>query len=443
MLLYYIMAENNSADNFYRTLVSYFQENIKNTDNDRIVKEEIIFAMYGFCVNADWDTIFTLKKRMETEFSLDVNCKYVYVATPKYYGCDLREILFDRDEQPIAGANELLELFANKWRETGNSQIDHILTDIDDTLYPHKKLNIPGKDDSWVQKKPYPGIKEFYRQFYSKLEEQYQYTTILSATPGFLKTSKLKDKHGELSPILKDYGFLHGENKKKNYTENIRQLYQMFGNTKFERFKQYKRLFPEYRMIFIGDNGQGDLIAGEKMVEFDNQCLVYIHQISEDRMAYKKVNVSNKLNVQQRERINFFNTYHELGILMKHENIFDRNDHKAITKAFQNEVENGPPEFKHLNEVTRLEPRISTTKPKLTIKAPLPQNKNTRQSISPTGVSEFDNDQFQSAGKRKKTKKNKKGSNKDTKKGTKKGNKIKKNSTKRAVGKKKRTLRSR
>ena len=70
----------------------------------------------------------------------------------------------------------------------------HIMTDIDDTLYPNTEHNtyIAGSDNSWKQKTPYPGIRTFYINFYKKLPNNSQYTTILSATPGCLKNSKIK-----------------------------------------------------------------------------------------------------------------------------------------------------------------------------------------------------------------------------------------------------------
>eukprot|EP00520_Triparma_pacifica_P001315 CAMPEP_0118649144 /NCGR_PEP_ID=MMETSP0785-20121206/9545_1 /TAXON_ID=91992 /ORGANISM="Bolidomonas pacifica, Strain CCMP 1866" /LENGTH=522 /DNA_ID=CAMNT_0006541409 /DNA_START=190 /DNA_END=1755 /DNA_ORIENTATION=- len=40
------------------------------------------------------------------------------------------------------------------------------------------------------------------------------------------------------------------------------------GDTKFSTFRSFSALYPEYDFVFIGDNGQGDLLAAQKMIEF-------------------------------------------------------------------------------------------------------------------------------------------------------------------------------
>ena len=380
-------------------------------------KSNLISMMTNYCANARWDDIFILKKKLEINFSKDVNCTYSYLNTPKDYGCDIREIFFDRDNELIDGGEELLQLLTNKWNDTNQDQVYHILTDIDDTLYPNTQpimgfdTYIAGSDNSWHQHTPYPGIKAFYNQFYKQLPEMYRYSTILSATPGMLKMSKLNDKHNKLKPILHDYGFLHGENQKsmfiapenissliqnfqknnnsqKQHAQNISQLHRMFGETKIERFKQYKRIFPEYKFIFIGDNGQGDVIAGEKMVEFDSKCLVYIHQVSVNGTHYKEGNVSHNLSSEQSKRIGFFKTYHELGNLMRRKGILTRQNHKAITKTFKEDLASSPVTVSRLyNQYTRVKPKKNKSTKRLKIN--IPTETTTARPGSPSSVLEF------------------------------------------------------
>lgn len=42
---------------------------------------------------------------------------------------------------------------------------------------------------------------------------------------------------------------------------------QPMAYKKFENFTQYYQLYPEYKHIFIGDNGQGDVRAAELIIE--------------------------------------------------------------------------------------------------------------------------------------------------------------------------------
>ncbi len=307
-------------------------------------KETLIEIMTEYCEKGSTTPkeIYELKKKIELTFAKSVDCTYCYLKTPTNYGCDLREIFYDRDDKLIKGGKELLELFNSKklpymW---------HIMTDIDDTLYPNTEHStyIAGSDTSWNQKEPYPGIELFFKLLY-KTPEVSKYSTILSATPGCLKTSKLKDKHGLLHKIIGDFGFIQGiESKGKialhlldiisncvgkycfvkaiNKTtnkDNISSLFTLFGNTKFERFKQYISLFPEYKILFIGDNGQGDVLAGAQMIEHSPSCHVFIHKVSEDGKNFKK---SEEEDIQN-SQLHFFKNYYELAKQLKDLGIMD------------------------------------------------------------------------------------------------------------------------
>ena len=47
-------------------------------------------------------------------------------------------------------------------------------------------------------------------------------------------------------------------------------------------FENYAHLYPEYKFIFCGDDGQGDLLAGEMMTEKHSEKLiaVFIHRVA-------------------------------------------------------------------------------------------------------------------------------------------------------------------
>jgi hypothetical protein len=340
-----------SVNEIYNKLVSEFSGN-KN-------KESLVQIMKEYCQleTTTPQDIYDLKKKLELEFSKDVNCTYCYLLTPVDYGCDLREIFYDRNNKLIHGGQELLDIF----NEKKLPDIWHIMTDIDDTLYPNTEHStyIAGSDSSWKQKSPYPGIRTFYNNFYKKLPNNSQYTTILSATPGCLKNSKLQDKTGILHSILKTYGFIQGPESKlqvtsysgdiitncssqycgqKNVTtdvNNISDLFKLFGNTKFERFKQYLSIYPEYKILFFGDNGQGDVLAGKQMVEFNDQCNVFIHKVSEDGETFKTVTEES----QGIPRLNFFRNYYEASLKLKDLGIFDNNDVSSVKHAITTQTQ--------------------------------------------------------------------------------------------------------
>lgn len=348
-------------------------------------KQNLIRIMTEYCSRdtTQPQDIYNLKKLLETKFSKKVDCTYCYSKTPIDYGCDLREIFYNRNNELIEGGQVLLDIFKQKKLP----DIWHIMTDIDDTLYPNtetiKIINITtyiaGSDISWAQKTPYPGIITFYESFYKKLPINSKYTTILSATPGCLKNSKLNDSDNILHDILKNYGFIQGVEGKfeiASYTgriitnmgsnlagraldkidpflpvnkyitrassasvNDISNLFKLFGNTKFERFKQYLSIFPEYKILFIGDNGQGDVLAGMQMLEHNNQCHVFIHKVSENGRTFKVVPEETN---NESERLNFFTNYYELSLKFKDLGIFEQSDVDQIGQSIVTKLKTSP-----------------------------------------------------------------------------------------------------
>lgn len=343
----------DSPTDIFMKMVEQFK---KNKD-----KGQMIQIMIDYCSSTSPENIYELKKMLELEFSKEVECTYCYTSTPIDYGCDLREIFYDRDNKLIHDGQKLLDLFKRKKLR----DMWHIMTDIDDTLYPNTEHGtfIAGSDKSWKQKTAYPGIKKLY-QFFHENPSCSTYSTILSATPGCLKSSKLKDSHNLLHDIFDgDYGFIQGpESKgeilkhipeifancvghlcninKKTSIYSISELFTLFGNTKFERFKQYLTLFPEYKILFIGDNGQGDVLAGTRMIEYSPSCHVFIHKVSEDGINFRES------QEESTERLHFFTNYGELAEKFAEMGIFTIENVEKIKKSIIEVVEST--EFKGL-----------------------------------------------------------------------------------------------
>lgn len=85
---------------------------------------------------------------------------------------------------------------------------------------------------------------------------------------------------------------------------------------KIENITHYHRLFPEYRLIFIGDSGQGDALVGRRLrTEFPGVVdAVFIHDVVDTDDATRADNA--------REGVIFFDTYvgaaiaaHQLGLI--------------------------------------------------------------------------------------------------------------------------------
>lgn len=285
------------------------------------------------------DRIAKLKKKFDVEFSKHVNCNYRFFgSTPNSYGCDLRELIFNIDGSVTPEGEALLTTFKELSSVTPPTL--HILTDVDDTLFPNDSHGtyISGVDKSWPQKMPYPGVIEFYKQFHD-LPQTSDYSTVLSATPGIIKSSRLSST--ELIQILGgNFGFIQGIERKRDLFRQFGSIvktlwkrgiyhassfYANMAMTKFARFCQYARIFPEREFIWIGDSGQGDAMAGLMMLNDPNlkdKVKVFIHQVG-------KITVIH-------ERIRYFNTYYELANIFMDLGIFTDKIVGRIRKSIEN-----------------------------------------------------------------------------------------------------------
>lgn len=307
------------------------------------------------------ELFYTLRNQEKSEFSvqflqlkilLDTKLARYRVKTNRcrytsYYmfhsdgNCDLREIFYDSNGEYVSDtAKKVLEnikdisiFFVHNF-----GKIVHILTDIDDTLFPHRSSTHTffGQDSKGINKQPYPGVIQFIKEFKIQHKKhlvvqgsKYEicnYVTVLSATPNLKKESRFFDPL--LGKILgKDYSFLQGAESYGEIRQSVSLMKlsvnnKIVGDKKFSRFKEYIQIFPEYQYIFIGDNGQGDYITGKQMIQYTNDTMVFIHNIQiGDSLKLSP----SKIGKKTKKRLQFFENYkglttlfHEADILQKH-----------------------------------------------------------------------------------------------------------------------------
>jgi hypothetical protein len=261
-----------------------------------------------------------LRIHLEIDFLRDLPHKYMYLITPQKVGRDLRELVYYYHN------NEEKSNFLNSIKSNAKNanQIPHILTDIDDTLFPSANgiIQTSGSDTSWKNGQSYPGIKKLYELFYENIiVPEARYSTVLTGTPAFLKGRRIEDNKIK-EAIGTKFGFLQGfESKREALRSLLKGIYEQpfyklavsytdLAQIKVERFKQYKQLFPEYKLIFIGDNGQGDFIAGKQLITEDPACHVFIHNLFRDG---KFLFDTETINKNKNGRLFFFKNYLELG----------------------------------------------------------------------------------------------------------------------------------
>jgi hypothetical protein len=109
------------------------------------------------------------------------------------------------------------------------------------------------------------------------------------------------------------------------------------GSIKFNKFVQYKQLFPEYKMLLIGDNGQGDLLAGLKILDKDPTATVFIHNILKHKTNFL-FSEEDELKFAH-TRLFFFKNYLELAVKFFSLNIFKFSDVAIIRAAIKTELD--------------------------------------------------------------------------------------------------------
>lgn len=153
---------------------------------------------------------------------------------------------------------------------------------MDDTLQCSAARWPAGIDGRYPRHTPYPGVTAFYRELQGGGE--LGQLVALSARPHlvgemiekkiFERFSKLKEEHG-----------LHAMPALLTGSVDAGAMFLVTGGTedgmralakkKFENLEEYIALYPEFRIVFIGDNGQADYAVGQMM------CRRYPHNVEQ------------------------------------------------------------------------------------------------------------------------------------------------------------------
>lgn len=180
-----------------------------------------------------------------------------------------------------------------------------VLSDVDDTLYCSGGMYPAGVDKRFPKKTVYPGVLGFYRELDigTRGPEEWKENGVgnlvfLSARPhlykdisekaNFAKFEKLRTRRDDGRQGLHTMpSLLAGD-----LTSGSQFLYQNdfepLAKKKFDNFRRYVSIYPEYQHVFVCDNGQGDVRAGELMwdafpYEFE---MLFVHVVQDIKQTY-------------------------------------------------------------------------------------------------------------------------------------------------------------
>jgi hypothetical protein len=173
-----------------------------------------------------------------------------------------------------------------------------VLSDVDDTLFCSGGHYPAGIDKRFAKKVVYPGVLGFYRELDLGTsgpeewpENRVGNLVFLSARPhvykdmsekqNFAKFEKLRAKGEDGRKGMHTVPSLLPGDIASGSQYMLTSDFEPLARKKFENFKRYVSIYPEYQHIFVCDNGQGDVKASEMM--FDNfpyeVGAVYVHQV--------------------------------------------------------------------------------------------------------------------------------------------------------------------
>ena len=191
---------------------------------------------------------------------------------------NLHKLVF-RDISSAAIRSSILQHIAHEAALLSHAHRRKILSDVDDTLFSSGGKFPAGIDMSFPVRTVYPGVLTFYKELDLGCSHSGEWSegrlgnlVFLSARPHIYK-DKAESKsylHFEQLRLQKGIGLhcvptLLAGSLDSGWRMVFRGDYYALAVTKYENFCQFASLYPEFTFVFIGDNGQGDVMAAAMM----------------------------------------------------------------------------------------------------------------------------------------------------------------------------------
>ncbi|GMH86152.1 hypothetical protein TrST_g2027 [Triparma strigata] len=213
------------------------------------------------------------------------------------------------------------ETEAQKLRtERGSHYGIKVLSDVDDTLYSSGGKFPAGMDKEYPKHQLYPGCLDFFQALDKEGAEDESSCNLvfLSARPHAYKDMAeehsyrlfkklVREDKMHVVPTLLPGRLKQGIQAVVMYPFKKTLAWKAVGELKYITFEHYAKMYPEYNYVFCGDDGQGDLLAGELMKDGplkDRVMAVFIHRVAErgaaldlERLQHRSESVMGKTQI--------------------------------------------------------------------------------------------------------------------------------------------------
>ncbi|KAL3760315.1 hypothetical protein ACHAWU_006313 [Discostella pseudostelligera] len=217
----------------------------------------------------------------------------------------VRQDILNHFKKEAAVQQAHIDMGTRKARQRMQKGWRKILSDVDDTLTSSGGSYPAGIDKRYTKRVVYPGVIGLYRELDLGIHGADEFLSnsgnlvFLSARPhlykdmsekhNFAKFQKLREREG-----VDGRGGLHTVPSLLAGDITSGREFMMtndFGPLalkKFDNFKRFVSIYPEYRHVFICDNGQGDVRAGEMMFDHFPRHLdgLFVHLVQDIQKTY-------------------------------------------------------------------------------------------------------------------------------------------------------------
>ncbi|EGZ11642.1 hypothetical protein PHYSODRAFT_458535, partial [Phytophthora sojae] len=198
-----------------------------------------------------------------------------------------------------------------------------VLSDVDDTLYSSGGRYPAGLDTRYPRHTLYPGVLPFYRELDMGTVGPDDWTddrvgnlVFLSARPHVYKDVSEKKSYAKFAALHEKMGMhtlptMLAGNLKSGRAFMWQGDLEPMAQKKFENFSEFYQLYPEFKHIFVGDNGQGDVRAAELIVEKFGSDALEAAFFQRVQPMEKMFNYHSKEDLERWRKMNiiFFDTY--------------------------------------------------------------------------------------------------------------------------------------
>lgn len=228
-----------------------------------LTRERAMDWIASLVLNSCGNELVQLKQLMDSKGSIHSLHKLVY-----------------NDVSDLALRDKLLAHFTTQSAHC--SPIRKVLSDVDDTFICSGGRYPAGMDDTYPHHAIYPGASAFYSALGAGGN-----LAFLSARPHVYKDVAESRVYSKFERLIKSKK-LHTMPTLLPGSLDSGHAYMLYGNyepmaqKKLRNMAEYHSLYPEARLVFIGDNGQADVRAAELMVDkLGNKAIecVFIHQV--------------------------------------------------------------------------------------------------------------------------------------------------------------------